>query len=312
MKRLGFLRVLILAILALPVTVAAAAGDPLAGTTWQLVEFQSMDDAIGVLRPKNPAHFTMALSGDGSALLTLDCNSARGAWTAEPGPDGNSGRFALGPLAATAAICSPPDLGEKIVAQAAYVRSWLLKDGRLYLSLMADAGIQVWEPQNGVPFLTTADPELEAAILRTVPFYTRAIVDLAGGTGKGRYVHGRADLNDDGRDEVLVYLLGSIFCGTGGCNLLLFTRGQAGYTLVNDFPISRLPVIVAPRKTGDWHDLIRRESGGGAPPAYVRHVFDGNQYREQERLPGDAAPEGQHLLTGELSFDRGIPLEPRQ
>ena len=52
------------------------------------------------------------------------------------------------------------------------------------------------------------------------PAYTRKVVDVQGGTGRARYVYGR--------DEVFVYLLGSIFCGTGGCNLLLFTEARDG------------------------------------------------------------------------------------
>jgi hypothetical protein len=37
------------------------------------------------------------------------------------------------------------------VAQSAFVRSYLLKGGRLYLSLMADEGIYAWEPGAGQP-----------------------------------------------------------------------------------------------------------------------------------------------------------------
>jgi len=132
-----------------------------------------------------------------------------------------------------------------------------------------------------------------------------------GAAGKARYVYGRVDLNGDGRDEVLVYLLGSVFCGTGGCNLLLFTRRPDGYSLVNEFPISRLPVIVSEQKTAGWSDLVRPESGGGVPASYVRHVFDGRRYVEKERTPGDRVPEGRGHLAGELTFDKGIPLEPK-
>jgi len=32
------------------------------------------------------------------------------------------------------------------MAQAPYVRAYLLRNGRLHLSLMADGGILVWEP----------------------------------------------------------------------------------------------------------------------------------------------------------------------
>jgi hypothetical protein len=110
---------------------------------------------------------------------------------------------------------------------------------------------------------------------------------------------------------VLAYLLGSIFCGTGGCNLLLFTDTEDGYSLVNNFPISRLPVIVSAETTEGWNDLIRPESGGGAPASYVRHGFDGKRYVERERLPADRAPKGRRVLVGEFTFYDGIPLEPQ-
>ena len=110
---------------------------------------------------------------------------------------------------------------------------------------------------------------------------------------------------------MFVYLLGPFFCGTGGCNLMLFTKAQDGYLLVNDFPISRLPVIVSGDKTGGWNNIVRLESGGGAPPTYVTHTFDGKHYVERDRMPADTAPEGKRYLTGELTFDKGIPLEPQ-
>jgi len=55
----------------------------------------------------------------------------------------------FGPLAATMASCPPPSVDEQVTRQATYFRSYLLKDGRLYLSLMADGGIFVWEPMEG-------------------------------------------------------------------------------------------------------------------------------------------------------------------
>jgi len=280
----------------------------LANTDWRLVEFQSMDDATGTIRPKDPSLFTMRLNADGTVTMRLDCNRATGTWSAQPGPDGSSGRFEFGPLAGTRALCPPPRLDERVTGQAQYVRSFLLKDGRLHLSLMADGGIFVWAPQTEIPFETVPDKGLEAAILKASPSYTRSVV----GTDRARYVYGRVDLNGDGRDEVLVYLLGSVFCGTGGCNLLLFTGdAKSGYTLVNDFPISRLPVIVSAATTAGWHDLFREESGGGAQASYVRHVFDGKKYAARERTPADKPPAGRRFLAGELSFDKGIPLEPQ-
>ncbi len=118
----------------------------LAGTKWRLVSFQSMDDAIGTVYPDDPSRYTMHLAADGTVAMRLNCNRAHGKWSAEPAGDGTSGRFAFGPLAMTRAICPPPSMDEQIAAQAGYIRGYLLKNGRLYLSLMADGGIYAWAP----------------------------------------------------------------------------------------------------------------------------------------------------------------------
>ena len=288
----------------------AETASPLAGTEWRLVEFQSMDDATGTSRPEDPSLYTLRLNADGTVNMRLNCNRANGTWSAEPSADPSNGSFRFGPLAMTRALCPPPSMDEQIAAQSEYVRGYLLREGRLHLSLMADGGIYTWEPIAGVPYRTGPDPEVEDAIRDASPSYTRDAVEA--GTGMGRYLYSRMDLNGDGREEVFAYTLGSIFCGTGGCNLLLFTETEEGLSLVNEFSISRTPVIVSSEKTEGWHDLFRLESGGGVPASYVRHVFDGRKYVEKERLAADPAPEGTEVLAGEYAFEDGIPLEPRE
>jgi heat shock protein HslJ len=142
-----------LALLATSITFAAEEPGSLAGTEWQLVEFQSMDDAIGTIRPDDPSLYSMRLGADGNVSMQLNCNRATGDWSAEPSAEGSTGSFRFGPLAVTRALCPPPSMDERIARDADYVRSFLLKDGNLYLSLMADAGIYAWEP------LTTASAE---------------------------------------------------------------------------------------------------------------------------------------------------------
>lgn len=158
-------------------------------------------------------------------------------------------------------------------------------------------------------FASVPDPVLEDALRGAAPDYTGEVVDTTG--MEGRYVYGRVDLNADSRQEVFVLLMGYFFFGTGGCNLHLFSDSEAGYSLINTFPRSRLPVIASPEKTAGWHDLIRLESGGGVAPSYVRHAFDGEKYVEQEQLPAEPAPEGTRLLDGDYSYATGFPLEPR-
>jgi len=200
-------------------------------------------------------------------------------------------------------------MDEQFAGQAEYIRSYLLRDGNLYLSLMADGGIYAWEPlAEEIPFETTADPEIEAAILAASPDYSREIVEIG---REDRYVYSKVDLNDDGRDEVLAYLLGPFFCGTGGCNLLLFEGTGDGYNLVNSFPTTDTPVIVSSETSNGWKDIWRHRTGGGMPANYIANRFDGESYVDAEEVSADDAPEGLRVLTGPLDFDQGIPLDPR-
>jgi len=127
---------------------SADVADPLAGTTWRLVEFVSSDDAIGTVRPADPTLYTIALQADGSAALRLHCNRGSGRWSAEP-VDDEGGEFRLGPLAVTRAYCPSPSMGDQIARHAESMRSFLLRDGRLFVNLMADGGTYVWEPADG-------------------------------------------------------------------------------------------------------------------------------------------------------------------
>ena len=113
--------------------------DPLAGTSWQLVRFQGGDDSV--LTPDDRTKYTIALEADGSVAVRVDCNRGRGTWTSS-GPN----QVQLGPLALTRAQCPPGSLHDQIVKQWGNVRSYVLKGGRLFLSLMADGGIYEFEP----------------------------------------------------------------------------------------------------------------------------------------------------------------------
>lgn len=126
---------------------AQADGNPLAGTAWQLNAIQSMDDAQGTTRVAEPGRFTLEFGHDGRAVLRLDCNRGTASWKAVLGADGGSGQIEFGPIAGTRARCPPPHLDERIVRDLGYVRGYLLRDGKLHLSLMADGGIYEWRPR---------------------------------------------------------------------------------------------------------------------------------------------------------------------
>ena len=113
--------------------------DGLGGTSWQLAGFQGGDGKV--LRPDDKAKYTIAFGSDGSVSARIDCNRGRGTWKSQ-----GRNQLEFGPLALTRAMCPPGSLHDQIVKQWGFVRSYVIKDGRLFLSLMADAGIYEFEP----------------------------------------------------------------------------------------------------------------------------------------------------------------------
>ncbi|AOL24250.1 para-nitrobenzyl esterase [Erythrobacter litoralis] len=119
--------------------------EPLAGTSWRLLEMQSMDDAQGTTRADNPDRYTITFAEDGTAYMKLDCNRGRSSYeTASTGA--KQGSLQFGNIASTMAMCPPDSLSEKLGQQLGFVRSYVMRDGRLNMALMADGGILVWEP----------------------------------------------------------------------------------------------------------------------------------------------------------------------
>jgi heat shock protein HslJ len=118
---------------------AAAERPDLTGTAWRLLQFQGGDDTT--LKPDDPSKYTIAFERDGRLVARLDCNRGRGTWTST-----RPGQLELGPLASTRAMCLPGSLHDQLARQWSAVRTYLVRDGHLFLSLMADGGIYEFEP----------------------------------------------------------------------------------------------------------------------------------------------------------------------
>jgi para-nitrobenzyl esterase len=118
---------------------AASKATTLEGTAWRLVEFKGGDDTV--LTPDDRAKYTIEFGADGRVSARIDCNRGGGTWTSS-GPN----QLQFGPLALTRMMCPPGSLHDQIAKQWGNVRSYVIKDGHLYLSLMADGGIYEYEP----------------------------------------------------------------------------------------------------------------------------------------------------------------------
>jgi para-nitrobenzyl esterase len=104
----------------------------LSGTSWQLVKFQGSDDKT---------KYTIQFSTDGVLSARIDCNQGRGTWKSS-----GASQLQLGPLALTRAMCPPGSLHDQIVKHWDFIRSYIIKNDHLFLSLMADGGIYEFEP----------------------------------------------------------------------------------------------------------------------------------------------------------------------
>jgi putative lipoprotein len=110
----------------------------LGGTSWRLVKFQGGDGTT--LEPDDRDKYTIAFGTMGRVSARINCNRGTGTWKS------NGPRLEFGPLGLTRAFCLPEPIHDHMVKQWEYVRSYLIKNGHLFLSLMADGGIYEFEP----------------------------------------------------------------------------------------------------------------------------------------------------------------------
>lgn len=108
------------------------------------MKFQGSDDAT--LTPDDKAKYTIAFETDGHVRARLDCHRGRGTWKSS-GPN----QLQFGPLALTRAVCPPGSMHDRLAKDRMFVRSYIIKDGHLFLALMANGGIYEFEPMGESP-----------------------------------------------------------------------------------------------------------------------------------------------------------------
>jgi heat shock protein HslJ len=121
-----------------PAPAGSGAVTGFAGTSWQLVKFQSMDDTV--LTPHDRAKYTIDFLGGGRLTARVDCNRGHGTWKSA-----GLNQIEFSPLALTRAHCPGP-LNDQIARQWGNIRSYVLRDGHLFLALKMDSGIYEFEP----------------------------------------------------------------------------------------------------------------------------------------------------------------------
>lgn len=104
--------------------------------------------------------------------------------------------------------------------------------------------------------------------------------------GASRYSSIFVDLKDDGAREVIVYVSGRSWCGTGGCLMLVLASEGPSYRVVAQTSITPLPIRVLETKSNGWHDISVIVAGGGIQPGYESELsFDGKTYPSNPSVP---------------------------
>lgn len=132
-----------------------------------------------------------------------------------------------------------------------------------------------------------------------------------------RTLHRRVDLDGDDRPEWVVYLVGPMVCGTGGCPLWVFTPQGEGWRRVGALSVVKTPVRALPASgPGHWRDLVVHVGGGGARSAEMALAFDGRRYPANPTVRGphvraldDTTLQTAEVLIGEdFRFEDTTPL----
>lgn len=149
--------------------------------------------------------------------------------------------------------------------------------------------------------LTALTLTLPAAAIAQPPadslraFLQTAYADARAEAPEMTYTAAFADLNGDGRDEALVMPHTSLFCGSGGCALYIYSRDGAAWRQIDEQTIVGGLVRLLPTRTRGWRDLaVNIRSGGMDLPRQVRLRFSGRGYRAGAVLRGNA---GRPIMT---------------
>jgi hypothetical protein len=112
-----------------------------------------------------------------------------------------------------------------------------------------------------------------------------------------KFSYAFVDLNSDGKDEAIVYLMGRAWCGTGGCNTYILTPVGGSYKFVARVPASRPPIRVLDEMSHGWR-VVTTVVRVDATHIYEGELrFDGQKYPLGERPPAGGLPG--RLVIGE-------------
>jgi len=165
---------------------------------------------------------------------------------------------------------------------------------------------------DAAPAAANVDSAIEEAVPVTnempVAEAIRAKVAADGGLSENaKWLVAHTDLNGDGTDEALAYVMDPMFCGTGGCSLYVLGQKGGEWEVTDVIGPARLPVYRLDPGADSWATLGVTIGGGGAQPAVMTVGHDAKGYAKNPTV----APAKVVVVSGQnpiLPDDDGTPL----
>ena len=117
--------------------------------------------------------------------------------------------------------------------------------------------------------------------------FLREYLEIASGPPdwKTYYKAVQVDLDNDGAKEIIVYVAGRGWCGSGGCVLLILRPNGSSFCVVGRTTITNPPITVLPALYNGWHSIAVLVRGGGVPGYEAELRFDGKAYPSNPSVP---------------------------
>jgi heat shock protein HslJ len=116
----------------------------LSATGWELVEVLSMDDSRFAPAASDKGRYTIKFQEDGGVAIEAGCNRGKSSLEMLQPP-----RLKFEAIAVTRALCPPPSVSGRFLDQLPWVRSYVTRDGHLFLATAADGSILEFRPLSG-------------------------------------------------------------------------------------------------------------------------------------------------------------------
>ncbi|KZL15709.1 MULTISPECIES: hypothetical protein [unclassified Pseudovibrio] len=116
------------------------------------------------------------------------------------------------------------------------------------------------------------------------------------------------DLNGDGESEAIVYIIGPVICGSGGCNTLVFDKSSGEYKQIAELTVTQPPILASEDLVNGWSVLVSQSYGGGAVAGYSEYTFRGKAYPNNASQIIGVMPRGTILIPEISFFKEGVAL----